>query len=437
MAKRLLITLLVVLSLIIARLPQPASAADKMKCATEIAEYETNGIWDFDYCDNSTICATSVSSVADLSNVPEPWNSLISNVASLYPDVDPRLVAATLYIENRGWPDFYKDWAVSSAGAAGPWQFIPSTWATMGTDGDGDGIADPNNPKDAVHAAFKHQAGSAGKPIIEGYNGNIEEGWNLTFSRASPDTLLAYMANYNGSGAPTGVKLSEFPRNENSDYVRMAYYVLASNFTQTWDPATGQPVSISGGDATSGGASSVLSSSMCPSNTSAFGIVSADGFAFPVGGIPKDQLSNNQGVWPCPDACHHDGSGAFDIFAKGGNDNDTIGKPVYAIEDATIDYVSDNYSGQSGCFSIGLTGKSGWEYWYGHIQNPTVSNGQSVSAGEQIAQIGERRCTGNGSFPHLHIDRGPAIGVSGGNIGGNASKTLAPIINKLYEELPS
>lgn len=34
--------------------------------------------------------------------------------------------------------------------AVGPMQFIPSTWATVGTDGDGDGVADPQNIFDAA-----------------------------------------------------------------------------------------------------------------------------------------------------------------------------------------------------------------------------------------------------------------------------------------------
>ncbi len=43
--------------------------------------------------------------------------------------------------------------ATSSAGALGPMQFLPATWAAYGVDGDGDGVADVMNPVDAVHGA--------------------------------------------------------------------------------------------------------------------------------------------------------------------------------------------------------------------------------------------------------------------------------------------
>jgi hypothetical protein len=41
----------------------------------------------------------------------------------------------------------------SSAGAEGWMQFMPETWATYGVDANGDGVADPNNPEDAIYAA--------------------------------------------------------------------------------------------------------------------------------------------------------------------------------------------------------------------------------------------------------------------------------------------
>jgi membrane-bound lytic murein transglycosylase B len=44
----------------------------------------------------------------------------------------------------------------SSAGAEGWMQFMPSTWATYGVDANGDGIADPNDPEDAIFAAARY-----------------------------------------------------------------------------------------------------------------------------------------------------------------------------------------------------------------------------------------------------------------------------------------
>ncbi|MGH9264096.1 MAG: lytic transglycosylase domain-containing protein [Acidimicrobiales bacterium] len=43
----------------------------------------------------------------------------------------------------------------SPAGAVGPMQFLPATWAAYGTDGNGDGVTDVMNPVDAVHGAAR------------------------------------------------------------------------------------------------------------------------------------------------------------------------------------------------------------------------------------------------------------------------------------------
>lgn len=44
--------------------------------------------------------------------------------------------------------------------AVGPLQFLPSTWATWASDGDGDGVTDPNDINDAAYAAARYLCAS-------------------------------------------------------------------------------------------------------------------------------------------------------------------------------------------------------------------------------------------------------------------------------------
>ena len=52
--------------------------------------------------------------------------------------------------------DYGRDLSVSSAGAEGWMQFLPSEWAQYGVDANGDGYLDPYNPADAIFAAARY-----------------------------------------------------------------------------------------------------------------------------------------------------------------------------------------------------------------------------------------------------------------------------------------
>jgi murein DD-endopeptidase MepM/ murein hydrolase activator NlpD len=52
--------------------------------------------------------------------------------------------------------DYGRNLSVSSAGALGWMQFMPSSWQTYGVDANGDGVKDPYNPVDAVFAAARY-----------------------------------------------------------------------------------------------------------------------------------------------------------------------------------------------------------------------------------------------------------------------------------------
>nr|WP_236029069.1 lytic transglycosylase domain-containing protein [Bifidobacterium miconisargentati] len=82
-----------------------------------------------------------------LSNVPAQYQSDVLRAGSLCSDITAPLIAAQIENESNWDPK-----AESGAGAQGISQFMPDTWASVGKDGDGDGVADVWNPHDAIYS---------------------------------------------------------------------------------------------------------------------------------------------------------------------------------------------------------------------------------------------------------------------------------------------
>jgi soluble lytic murein transglycosylase-like protein len=80
--------------------------------------------------------------------VPEEYRALVVAAARTCPGLDAHVLAAQLEQES-GWDAR----ALSSRGAQGIAQFLPRTWKAYGLDGNGDGVKDVWNPKDAIPTA--------------------------------------------------------------------------------------------------------------------------------------------------------------------------------------------------------------------------------------------------------------------------------------------
>jgi len=106
--------------------------------------------------------------------------------------------------------DYGRDLSVSSAGAEGWMQFMPSTWAQYGVDVNRDGYQDPYNPADAIFAAARYLAAADGgkdiRAAIFSYN----------HSRAYVTSVLLRARLLGGTppallGAITGLTEARFP----------------------------------------------------------------------------------------------------------------------------------------------------------------------------------------------------------------------------------
>jgi murein DD-endopeptidase MepM/ murein hydrolase activator NlpD len=121
-------------------------------------------------------------------------------------DVPWQVLAAINEVET----DYGRDLSVSSAGAEGWMQFLPSSWTQYGVDANGDGYADPYNPADAIFAAARYlRAAGAQKNLraaIFSYN----------HSQAYVDSVMLRAQLLGGTttellGAITGLTEARFP----------------------------------------------------------------------------------------------------------------------------------------------------------------------------------------------------------------------------------
>lgn len=104
----------------------------------------------------------------------DSWVPLARQAAATCPGLPSSVLVAIGHVESSLG---LQTWT-SSAGAMGPMQFLPSTWAAYGVDGDGDGTSDIMNPADAVHAAARLLCANGG---------------------GDPDRLASALWNYNHS----------------------------------------------------------------------------------------------------------------------------------------------------------------------------------------------------------------------------------------------
>ncbi len=113
--------------------------------------------------------------------------------------------------------DYGRDLSVSSAGAEGWMQFLPSSWEGYGVDANGDGFKDPYNPADAIFAAARYLRAAGAATDVRGavffYN-HSQAYVESVMLRAkllggTPDQLL---------GAITGLTEARFPVHAKSHF---------------------------------------------------------------------------------------------------------------------------------------------------------------------------------------------------------------------------
>jgi Transglycosylase SLT domain len=121
---------------------------------------------------NATVTVTrpaqvdqSESSTYATSTIPALYLDLYRRAAVTCPGLPWTVLAGIGTVETGNGRDVHR----STAGALGPMQFMPSTWAVYGYDADGDGKANIHDPTDAVFSAARYLcaagAGRGGQSI--------------------------------------------------------------------------------------------------------------------------------------------------------------------------------------------------------------------------------------------------------------------------------
>jgi murein DD-endopeptidase MepM/ murein hydrolase activator NlpD len=339
---------------------------------------------------------------------------------------------------NKVESNFGQNMGPSSAGAVGWMQFMPSTWDRWGTDADGDGVANPWNPEDAVYSAARYLAAAGAHTDISravfAYNHAqwyVDEILSLAADLGSGDAGFAAglglgAADYRLAGLqeqladarkdisraqrliPAGESKVERlgrkamilaqragnPRLSTDTFEELESRISALERAQE---RTGEDIDRRQADLDAAVAAvtsledQLAAAALADPATAALGAPgSIAGYVFPVGGGPTVVSVGHR---------HHDYPAA-DIAAPEGS-------PLYALANSVV---LDAYPEPTGRCGIGfkLQVDSGPVYVYCHLAylEPGVVPGAALAAGAPVGLVGS---TGNSTGPHLHLQFSPAL----------------------------
>ena len=332
--------------------------------------------------------------------------------------------------------NFGQNMGPSSAGALGWMQFMPETWLRWGMDGDGDGVADPWNPEDAVYAAARYLAAAGAHDDLSravfAYNHaqwyvddvlrlaavfrKSDSGFaDFPFPTASADVLAA--ADLEARLAAARRQVTEarqaIPRAERKveklGWRRLALERRAGNPRLSDAKFAELERRIASLDRRERRSERAIERAGLELNEAVAAVdalraeaeaaavqpeqpaVAATGdYVFPVGGGPELVSVAHD---------HHDYPAA-DIAAPEGS-------PLYALANSVV---VETYVGGKGRCGIGLKLQldSGALYVYCHLAylEPSVVPGIALAAGAPVGLVGS---TGNSTGPHLHLQFSPAV----------------------------
>jgi murein DD-endopeptidase MepM/ murein hydrolase activator NlpD len=336
--------------------------------------------------------------------------------------------------------NFGSNMGPSSAGALGWMQFIPSSWLRWGMDGDGNGLADPWDPEDAVFSAARYLAAAGAQDdlsrAIFAYNHAdwyVEDVLELAELLGGDGSALRGFAPAAGADVflLTDLKERLAAARRRVTAARQAVpgveeraqvfdWRLLALEQRAGDPQLSDDqfrrletriarVATARDDAREAVAraqaeldysvaaldelrSQAAAATALSSQAGSYvgGAEAIDGYVFPVGGGPgRVSVSHD----------HHDYPAA-DIAAPEGS-------PVFALANALVVEAYPDGNGNCG-LGLKLQLEDGAVYTYCHLAylEEGVVPGAAVAAGAPLGLVGQ---TGNATGPHLHLGLDPAV----------------------------
>ena len=326
---------------------------------------------------------------------------------------------------NKVESNFGRNMGPSSAGAIGWMQFMPATWVRWGIDANGDGVADPWNPEDAVFSAARYLAAAGGATDIAravyGYNhadwyltevlglANLyEQGASTTFALdrlqvdldAAQSNVAAVSSRLVSARAQLGRALlveTRWSRRANGETLLSTRLADEQQAGLASERASSAQALVARRTAALTAAQAQLAQARQAAAPVSFSVAASPlfdgptysgGYVFPVGGGPGVVSAGHT---------HHDYP-AVDIAAPAGS-------PLYALANGVI---LRSWTVPDPACGIGLTMQAfdgqTWTYCHLSYLEPAIVPGVSVTAGEPVGLVGS---TGDATGPHLHLQLQP------------------------------